>query len=97
MRNPGAGPAYDPFPTEKGGAGEAVGGGNQEAALSYFPPLPGHPQAPARGGRTSRPCSSQNYHLLTFPECPLWAEHITSVTSFVLAAVLFVSLDRRGN
>lgn len=43
MRNPGAGPAYDPFPTEKGGAGEAVGGVNQEAALSYFPPLPGHP------------------------------------------------------
>ena len=97
MRNPGAGLAYDPFPTEKGGAGEADRGVNQEAALSYFLPLPGHPQAPARGGRTSRPCSSQSYHLLTFPECPLRAEHITSVTSFILAAVLFVSLDRRGN
>lgn len=33
MRNPGASPAYDPFPTKTGGAGEADGGVNQEAAL----------------------------------------------------------------
>ena len=44
MRNPGAGPAYDPFPTEVGGAVEADGGVNQEAALPYFLPLPRIPR-----------------------------------------------------
>ena len=29
---------------------EADGGVNQKAALPYFPPRPGHPQALARGG-----------------------------------------------
>ena len=59
MRNPSAGPAYDPFPTEAGGAGEADGGGNREAALPYFLPLLRHCQAPGRGGRTSRPMAAR--------------------------------------
>lgn len=47
MRNPGAGPAYDPFPTKLGGAREADGGVNREAALPYFQLLPGIPGPPA--------------------------------------------------
>lgn len=45
MRNPGACPVHVPFPTKKGGAGAADGGVNQETALPYFLPQPGHPQA----------------------------------------------------
>lgn len=48
---------------------------NPQAALPYFLLLPRHPQAPARGGRTSRPCSHRSYHLLTFPAHSLCAEH----------------------
>ena len=97
MRNPGADPAYDPFPSEMGGAGEADGGVNWEIALPYFPLLPGHPQAPARGGPTSRPCSSCSHHLLTSPERSPCAEHVTAVISSILTTVLPILLDRRGN
>lgn len=45
MRNPGACPVHVPFPTEKGGAGAADGGVNQETALPYFLLQPGYPQA----------------------------------------------------
>lgn len=97
MRNPGIGPAHDPFPTRTGGAGEADGGVNQEAALPYFLPLPGHPQAHARGDSSNRPCSSHSYHLLMFHECSLCAKHITSIVSFISLALLFTPLGRREN
>lgn len=70
---------------------------NQEAALPYFLLLPGHPRAHARGGRTSRPCSSPSHRLLTFHECSLCAKHTISIVSFILAALLFTLLGRRGN
>lgn len=76
---------------------EADGGVNQEAALPYFLLLPGHPQAHAGGGRTSRPCGSHSYHLLTFHECSLCAKHITSIVSFILTMLLFTPLGRKGN
>lgn len=44
MRNPGAGPASDPFPTKMGGAGEAAAGVNQEATVPYFLLQPGIPR-----------------------------------------------------
>lgn len=70
---------------------------NQEAALPYFLLLPGHPQAHARGGRASRPCSSHRCHLLRFHEGSLCAKHSISVVPFLLAALLATLLGRRGN
>ena len=44
MRNPSAGPAYDPFPTETGGAGEADGGMNPRQLCPTFCCCPGIPR-----------------------------------------------------
>lgn len=72
---------------------------NQEAALPYFPLLPGHPQALAGGAgpaglaaATVIACSC----LLSVLSTPC-AEHTTPIVSFISTALLFTLLGRRGN
>lgn len=73
MRNPSAGPAYDPFPTETGGAGEADGGVNPRQLCPTFCGCPGIPR-PLPG--------VQDQQALQLPQLspahPLCAEGITS-------------------
>ena len=90
-------PAYDPFPTETGGAGEADGGMNPRQLCPTFcccpgipRPLPGvaGPADPAAAAVITCSPSLRTHYVLSIP--PL-------VTPFLLAAVRFIPLDRREN
>ena len=60
-----------------------------EAALPYFLPLPRHPQASARGDRTSRPCSRRVIICSPFLRTHYVLSVSPLVTPFLLAAALF--------
>lgn len=91
MRNPGEGPASDPFPTKMGGAGEAAAGVNQEATLPYFLLRPGIP----------RLLVWRDQHALPAEAAATPSSHILSTLRLRPVAPLtagpFIPLDGEGN